>query len=147
MLTRSWQPRQPRDARRQVRAAAVDLGADRLVLRRQAFDGVGNAAVKQLETVVRRFRAVASSEPVLVQHPVQQDACMIARERPAGAVRSVHSWCETNDHQPGIHIAKGRHRFAVVTGIAFTNVIEKFRQPRALATVKIENRVSHSCAG
>jgi hypothetical protein len=45
---------------RQEFVAIIYLGTDRLVIRRQTFDGIGNAAVDKLEVVTGRLRMVAA---------------------------------------------------------------------------------------
>jgi hypothetical protein len=64
---------------------------------------------------------------------------MIAGERPAGAVRTVHSRGKADDQEPGVGVSEGRHGLAVVPGIFVLHRVEKGRKARTAAATWIEN--------
>jgi hypothetical protein len=79
---------------RQEFVAIIYLGTDRLVIRRQTFDGIGNAAVDKLEVVTGRLRMVAASGNA---HPARRKAA------PAGSnSRGIYT-----EYHPGIPRAVG----------------------------------------
>ena len=79
-------------------------------------------------------------EAVRVQRRVQQDAGVIAGERPAARVRAVHPRREPDDHERGVGGAERRHRPAEVARIRRAHAIEERREPGAAAAVGVVGR-------
>ena len=86
----------------QVRVAGIDLGTDGLVPGRQAFHGIRDPAILELERIVRRRRFRVSRESKLVKRLVQQNAGMVAREGSACAIGAVRGW------RPCLHLCRRR---------------------------------------
>jgi hypothetical protein len=81
------------------RPAAVDLGAERPVLRRHATHRIGDPAVDQLETVAWIGAVAAAREAEAQQVVVEDQAGVVARERPPGAVGAAQTRSEADDQQ------------------------------------------------
>ncbi len=126
--------------------AGVDLRADRLVIGRQALDGIGDAAIRQLQIIVCGKRLCVRAEAELVQHLVQQDPGVIARERPARPVRTVHAGRQPDDQETRLRIAKRRHRPTVIVRVALLHVIKEPGKPRAGPALGIEDQVAQFSA-
>jgi hypothetical protein len=75
-----------------------------------------------------------------VKRPVQQQAGVIAGERPAGPVRAVHPRREADHEQPVAHAAEGRDRPAVVVGVGGADRVEVTREARAEPAERLEGR-------
>src|SRR5712692_4576726 len=127
-------------------AAAHFVGL-RPVLRRQAFHGVGDAAPDEPQAVARIGRAGLICKPKLIQSPVQQDARVVAGERPPGAVRAVHARSKAHDEELRPRRSEGRHRPRMVTGMLSPDGVQELGEPRAVPAGGIEsgprNRFRH----
>src|SRR2546422_7892653 len=81
----------------QVRPAAVELRAARLVAGRGTARGGADVAVAEREAVVARRRFRLAREAVAIQRLVQPVATRVAREHPARAVRAVCGGRQAHD--------------------------------------------------
>jgi hypothetical protein len=99
---------------RQETVAGLDFTRFRLVLRRHALHGVGDAAVDQLQAVIRRHGLRPAGEAEAMQGGIQQDAGVVAGERPSAAVGAVIAGREADDEQRRLGIAEGLHRPRVI---------------------------------
>ena len=124
--------------------AGIDLGADRFVIGRQAFHRVRNAAIDQRQRIIGGFRMIVRTEPVFVQHLVQENARMIAGEWTPGAVGTVQAGCKTYYQEPRIRHAKGRHRAAIIVRVSALNIVKKSGEPRTVAARFIKDRFVHA---
>jgi hypothetical protein len=71
---------------------------------------------------------------------VQEDAGVIARERPPGAVRAVQARSEADDEQLGAPGTEGRHRPGVIVRMLAPDVFEVCGEPWAIAAAGIERQ-------
>ena len=85
------QLRHCRDFRDQERTAAIHLGGDRLVLRRQTTHRIRNPYVVQLDVIISILVISAACKPMPAQHLEQIAACRIACKWSSGAVRPLAS--------------------------------------------------------
>jgi len=131
---------------RKVAIAGIDLGPDRFVIRRQAFDGIRDATIRQHEIVISGYRLRMRSKAKPVQHLIKKNAGMIAGERSSGRIGTVHARGETDNKKPRGLVAERRHGLAVVAWIAFLDFVEKSRKPRTIATLQIEYALIQSSA-
>ena len=118
--------------------AATNLGRLGLVLRRQAFDGIGHAASGQPEAVARIIGPIMAGKAELVQRAVEQDAGVIAGKRPAGPVRAVHPRGEPHHQQVGAGIAERRHGAGVIVRMFTTHLGQKPCQSRTGDAMDVE---------
>ena len=102
--------RHGRDGRRQELPAGVDLGRQRLVLRRHAAHRVADPAIDQLQSVVGTRLIDAFGKAVFEQGRIEQVAGVVAGERPSGAVGALHARREPDDQQLRVGIAERSHR-------------------------------------
>jgi hypothetical protein len=123
---------------REILVARIDFCTDRLVAGRQAFHGIGDAAIDEFEAIVSRFRMVARAEAVLVQHLVQQDTRVIARERSTRAIGTVHARGKSNDQETRVCSAERRNRATIVSRIAAIDLVKKLSESWACTTRLIE---------
>ena len=105
--------------------AGIDLGPDRLVVRRQALHRVRYAAINQPQVIVSSVGMVMRAEAMLMQHLIEHDPRMVAGKRTSGTIRAVHSRGKTYDQEAGVWRAKGRYWLAVIVRVALAYVIEK----------------------
>jgi len=122
-----------------IRITGVDLRADRLVVRRQAFHCVSDTTITQLQVVIGCQRFFMRCETELVQHLVQQNTRMIAGKWPPCSVCTVHPRREAHDQKTRPRIAEWRYRFAIIVRISLLHLVEKQREPRASAAVLVKN--------
>ena len=71
----------------------------RLVFRRHAAHGVGDARVDQRQPVVDAFVVVAARERKFLQRRVKKVAGIVAGERPPGAVGALQARRQSDDQQ------------------------------------------------
>ena len=107
--------------------APTNFPGQRLILRRQTFHRVGNAAIVQLQSVVDIRRISVVREPEVAQRTVQQDARVVAGEGTSGTVSAVHARSETDNEELRRPIAEGRDRPRVVIRMAFAYGLEVLR--------------------
>ena len=81
----------------EIAVALPHFGRQRLVAGRQAFHGVRDAAVDELEPVIGADRLGARGKSVRMQRAIQEDARMVAGERPTRAVRTVQAGRKPDD--------------------------------------------------
>ena len=72
---------------------------------------------------------------------------MVAGEWPAGAIRAVHAWRETDDEQSMARAAEGSHGAAVISRMPRPDFIEEVRETRAEPAIRIERRALHARPG
>ena len=118
--------------------AGVYFRPDWLIVRGQAFDGICDAAIDQLQSIVLGFRMIATRETVFVEHLIQQNPRMVAGERATCPVRPVHTGRQTNDKKSRIGGTERRHRSAVVVRIPILNLVQKSGEPRTVTTFFVE---------
>ena len=101
----------------EISIAALDLGRLGLVLRRQTLHGVGDAAAKKLQTVVRVAHPWLAGKAVAMKRCIEQLARKISGKGTPGAVCSVQPGRKTHDQQSAPGISKGRDGTRMVTGM------------------------------
>jgi hypothetical protein len=78
--------------------AGFDLGGQRLVVGRQAFDRIGDARAEQAQPVVGRVDTGALARPNLCRSGTA--GCRhVARERAAGAIRAMLAGRKSDDQE------------------------------------------------
>ena len=95
-------------------AAGVPLGRGGLVGRRRASDCCGDVRIAQFQAVAGSHRRGLVCEAAAMQGRVQEIARAVAGEHPSGAVRSMSSGCQPNQHHPRCRIAEAGHTAAPV---------------------------------
>jgi len=90
----------------EVAVAAPDFLRQRLVLRRQAFHRIADAAVLQQQRIVGALRYRKAGKTELMQRAIQDYAGMVAGKRPPGAVGRRASRREADDQELGRGIAE-----------------------------------------
>ncbi len=118
--------------------AGRDLGRCRLVLRWYALDRVRDPAARELEPICRGTRRWRACPAEQMQRLVQQDAGMVAGERPSGRVCTVEAGCQPYHQQPCTRIAERRHRCTVVGGVLCPALVEKPGEPRTAPALRVE---------
>ena len=98
------------DGRDEKIAARLDLLRRRLVFRRDATHGVRDAAVDQLEPVIRMRAVVAPREAVFFERLVKQHARIVAGERSARAIGALEAGREADNQQACTKGAEGGDR-------------------------------------
>ena len=81
----------------QKRVAGSDFDWQRLVLRRQTFDGIGDPAIPEPQCIVGGKRVWRGREAKLVQCFIQQYSRMVAGEGAACSVGTMEPGCQPND--------------------------------------------------
>jgi hypothetical protein len=118
--------------------ARFDLRRQRLVGGRQAFDGIADSHVAQSHRIMGVDRSGGTRHSERIQGLIQKYAGMIAGERAAGAVRSMHTGRKADDDQARIGVAEGRYRFAHIVGMQLPHRIKKSGETWATSAVRIE---------
>jgi len=75
-----------------------------------------------------------------VQCLKQQDASMVARKRPAGAIGAMHPGCQPHNQESRLHVAEWRDWLAIIVRVALADRIEKTCQAWARAAIFVKNR-------
>lgn len=101
----------------EISVATFDFPGLGFVRRGQALDGVGDPAMGERQPVIHRNRFAVAGQAKFVQGLVQQNAGVIAREWPAGAVGAVQSRREADDQQPGCRITERRDWPGMIIGM------------------------------
>ena len=109
----------------QVMIACLDFIEQRLVLRGETFYRIGNSAVMQLQRIITAngFRLI--TEAIVKKSLIQQNTGMIAGERPASGVGTVHTRCQTDNKQAGIIVTKRCYRAGMVSRMLDSNLVKK----------------------
>jgi hypothetical protein len=94
------------DSRGEEPTACLDLPTGGLVGRRHAAHGIGDHAIDEAQTVLRRGAVPPRREPRLDQCGVEQLPGVIAGERPARPVRALQPRREPDNEQPAPLIAE-----------------------------------------
>ena len=81
----------------QKRVAGADFDWQWFVLRRQTFDGIGDAAILEAQCIACGKRMWRGRETKLVQCFIQQNAGMVAGKGPPGAVCAMEPGGESNN--------------------------------------------------
>ena len=124
---------------RKIGIAVIDLGADWFVIGRQTFNGIRNTAFRQYKIVIGSNRLPMGTEAKLMQHLIEKNAGVISGERSPRCIGAVHTGRETNNKKTRLFIAERWHGPAVIARKKFLNVVQKFNESGAIATLKIEN--------
>src|SRR6202167_6183370 len=90
--------------------AGRDLLRRRLILRRHAPHGIGDAAIDEREAVVRTCRIITLCEAEFLERGVEEVAGIIAGKRPAGAVGAAQPGSEPDNQQSCIGGSERWHR-------------------------------------
>ncbi len=122
----------------EVAVARARLGRGRLVLRREAFHRIRDAAPGELQPVAGVGAARVIRESVRVKRAIKEDPGIVTRERTPCPVRAVHPRGETDDEQRGGRIAERRHRASVVGRVRDAHGVEVAGEPGAVATAGVE---------
>lgn len=119
----------------EVGVALADFGRGWLIGRRQATNGIGDAAIAQLHVRVgpkvspQRLRLAGKAETM--QSRIEQFAGNVAGKWPAGPVGPFLAGAEADDEQFGIQRTKGRNRQGMPFRVTPANVGEVLCQTRA----------------
>lgn len=119
----------------QVIIAGTDFGRHRLVRRRQAADGIGDARIVQRH--LRIGPAVGTQwfrnggKPKAVQRRIKQFAGHVASERAAGAIGAALARTQTDDQQARIEGAKRGNRQRMPVRLAVAQHGKVLGKPRA----------------
>jgi hypothetical protein len=124
----------------EVAVAAANLVRGGPVRGRQALHRVRDAAIGELEAVAARQGNRVRGEARGVQRCIQQDARVVARERPPGAVGPVQSRRKADDEQARPTVAERRDGPAVVGGMLGGDAVEMARKPGAEPAAWLEGR-------
>ena len=123
----------------QVAIALADFRGGRLVGRRQATYGVGDAAVGQTHGWIRPFvrpqRFGNAGKTKAMQGRIEQFASHVTGERATSAICSFFARAEADHDQAGIERAQRRNRQGMPIRVAPANVGEVFCQAGAGSTV------------
>ena len=111
--------------------AGVDLGRQRLVLRRHTAHRVADPAIDQLQSIVGAGLIDAFGKAVIEQGRVQQVAGVVAGERASGAVGALHAGREPDDQELCFGIAERIDRRVVPIRLFRARLSAKFGEPRA----------------
>lgn len=114
------------------------LLAKRLVLGRQAFDGIGETAVDQSQPVLQGMRFRRTAESVSIESLIQKNTGIIAREGTPGCIGPMHAGGQTHDKHSGGGITEWGHGPGVVPGVFSLHLIEKTGQPLTSPAIRIE---------
>ena len=98
------------DLRGEKPAAARDFARLRLVQRRNAAHGIGDAHPPELKAVIRVGVVGAFGEAKLAQRLVEEPAGIVAGEWAPGAVCATQTWRKSDDEQLGLPVTERRHR-------------------------------------
>jgi len=105
--------------------ALADFGGHRLVGRRQAAHGIGDATIGQLHQRVGPFvgaeRLGDAGETETMQGRIEQFAGNVAAERSTGAIRPFFARPETDHQQARSERTEGRHRQGMPVGVALAD--------------------------
>src|SRR6185437_17118786 len=111
--------------------AAPDLLRQRLVAGGNALDGIDDACVLELETIVRRDGLRAGGEARVEQRSVEKLPRVIAGEGPPGSIRAMQPRREPDEDDPRVRNPKGGYGPRPVVRIAPVDLGQEFREPRA----------------
>src|SRR6202040_4029921 len=127
-----------------------ELEGQRLVLGRQAAHGIGDAAIDEMQPVVRIGAIGALGEAELQQGRIEQVAGIVAGEWPAGAVGAAHAGRQPDDQDARLEVAERAHRRILPVGILAPELVPERDEPWAARTVErrlFETLCSHWCGG
>ena len=110
-----------------------------LVLRRDAADRIGDAAVVKRKAIGGVGTVGAASKAELTEGGVEQVAGEIAREGPACAVRPAQAGCQADDQQPGVKVAEARNRRIVPVRLGRPVILPVGNESRAAVTIPIRH--------
>ena len=129
--------RDRREFGREIAIAGGNLRGQGLVAGWHALHRIADPAVDQLQAVVGRNRDRPARQAERVERLVQQDARVIARERPSGRVGAVKPGRQPDDQQPRLRLAEGRHRSAEIVRMLALARGQERSEPRAQRAVGI----------
>ncbi len=123
--------------------AGVHFGTNRLVVRRQALDGIRNPALRQYQFVIDGKRLLVRRKAEFVQALVQKYPGMISGKRPAGSIGPMHARRKTDNQKPRRRVPEWRHWPAMVIWISFLDRVQETGQARAGPAVFVEAVIRH----
>jgi hypothetical protein len=129
-----------RELHLQIAVALANLIGQGLVLGRCALHGIADACAPQLEPIIGGVPLRLARETERVQRLIEEDAGEVACEGPPRAIRTVHSRCEPDEHDPWAGVAEGGDGPAPVLGVARVRLGEIGRESRAARAVRIVDR-------
>ncbi|GCC47971.1 hypothetical protein chiPu_0031916, partial [Chiloscyllium punctatum] len=109
--------------------AGVDLGRQRLVLRRHTAHRVADPAVDQRQAIVRPRLIDAAGEAIFEQGRIEQVPGVVAGEGTAGPVGALHTGRKADDQQPRVRIAERLHRGVEPVRVARAGFCAEVGQP------------------
>ena len=129
--------------------AGGNLKRSRQVRWRHAPDRIGNPTIKQSHPVGWICPILTDGTAKLQQCLIKQGASEIAGKWSARAVRSAHTWGETDDQESGIQRPKTGHRTVVPGGIRRSICLTIATKSRAQRTVRRRPLIIHAglCLG
>ena len=104
-------------------------------MRWDTADGVGDAAIDQLKTVIGRAAVCALGEAVVNQSWIEQIARIIAGKRPSGSVGPFEPWGEADDQELGGYVAERGDGGVVPIGPGFGIGFAKFDKAGAKTAI------------
>ncbi len=113
----------------------------RLVLWRQAFDCISNAAARELQAIITACRPWPIGKTKTIQCLVQQNPGIITGKWAAGAVCPMHSRRQSDNKQFCVGVTKWRHRLCVITRVIVLDLVEIAYKPRAISAFHAETGV------
>ena len=109
----------------EMAVALADFGSYRLVGRRQAAHGIGDAAIGQLHQrigpLIGTERLGDAGKTETMQGRIKQFAGDVAAERSTGAIRPFFARSEADHQQARRERAEGRHRQGMPVGVALAD--------------------------
>ena len=123
----------------QVGPAAFEFIAARFIIRRCATNGGGNVTIREFEAVISLNRVRLIGETSRMQRSIEPVAAAVPGKYSAGSISPVRRWCQADNQQPRLGIAKAGQRFRPVGLPSVSprriarNLLAPAHQPRAFA--------------
>jgi hypothetical protein len=92
----------------QIRTAALELGAARLVSRRRAAHRCSDVTIHELQTVAPMFRIRLVGEVECMQRAIKPVPAPVAGKHSPGAIAAVGGRRQTDNQHPRLRIAESR---------------------------------------
>jgi hypothetical protein len=109
----------------EVEIALANFIGSRFVLRWQAFNGIGYAAIVEFQAIIARCRLRPVAVTELEKRPIKQDTGKIAGKRASRGIGAVHARREPDNQQLPHGVAEGGDRSAMIIGIFLAGLYEE----------------------
>ncbi len=129
--------RQRGELGREIRVALADFGGKGLVVRRQAFDRVGDARVDEPQRVASAKRLGFAAETEVEQGSIEQNAGIVAGEGPPRGIGAMLPGRKPDDDQSRLAIPERRYGMAEIPRMIASDGVEEPRQAGTAATAEI----------